>query len=75
MEIIKGNSKLVCLLEVGENIMIDKDWGGKIGGKKGFIEKIEHHPNCESGFMVKVSCYNGMLDANWLIKEPTKDKK
>lgn len=59
-----------CLIEVGDSVQVQEDWGPKLGGKKGKVIRVRRHINCESGFMVSTDFYSRELDANWLIKLP-----
>lgn len=66
--VTKGNAVLTCMIKIGDKIKIKEFWGPKLGGKKGIVEEIKFHIGCETNFMVKVSCYEGYVDANWLEK-------
>lgn len=60
--------KLVIDLEIGDRVITD-NWGRNLDNKVHIITGIElSKQRSESGVIVKIDGYNGMLDSNWLIK-------
>lgn len=60
--------RVICDLKVGDKVRTD-NWGPALDGVDHFVEEIKSHfGKCDSGFMVKISGYNRLIDSNWLNK-------
>jgi hypothetical protein len=62
----KKHVRVVCDLKVGETVVVDKEWGRPIGGRKTVITEIIPEQNCESTFMLKIEGYPNPIDSNWV---------
>lgn len=66
----KKHVRVICDLEVGDKVTTD-NWGPALDNKVYTIEEVI--PNigyCESGFFVRISGYQNLLDSSWLNKIP-----
>jgi len=64
----KKHVRIICDLSVGDAVRT-KEFSYKLDGKDRVVEEIkEAIGRCESGFLVKISGYDGFLDSDWLIK-------
>lgn len=64
------NVRVICDLEVGDKVRTD-NWGPALDNKDHMVEEVKlNFGRCDSGFMVKISGYERLIDSNWLNKIP-----
>lgn len=62
------NTIRVCLLQIGDTVIIEKRFSKSVGGKEFIISDITPDEYCQSGFSITCEGYPRPIDANWLIK-------